>query len=116
MLKVALGAAMLVAAGSAMAWPADQVSDPFGAGAISRSSYTGVQPRLQAMVDKGDRRPEVLLNLAAIRMGQDHAADAQALYREVLAQPNVDLQTMRGTAWSHDIARRGLANPRVAAR
>ena len=58
---------------------------------------------------KGDRRPEILLNLAAVQVGRQDADDARALYDMVLSQPNIDMLTPRGPAWSHDIARRGLA-------
>lgn len=117
MIKSILVASALFASGPAMAWPADKVADPYGAGAIAQESFDAVQPRLVAAYERGDRRPEVLLNLAAIRSQQANRGEARALYREVLDQANVDMATLRGTAWSHDIARTGLAmDARLAAR
>ena len=115
MLKPILVAAALFASGSAMAWPADSVADPYGANAIAAARADALQDRLVARYDRGDRRPEVLLNLAAIRTQQNHRGEARALYKMVLDQPNIDMATLNGSAWSHEIARRGLARDQALA-
>ena len=105
----ACAAALAASATPALAaWQAAEIADPYGAGAITRGSYDGIERRLSAAYLRGDRTPEVLLNLAAIRIKQQDLAGAQRLYREVMVQPNVDLTTPGGTAWSHAIAERGL--------
>lgn len=96
--------------GTALAIPVSDGPDTFGARAIARGETDGIETRLASAVSRGDRRPEVLLNLAAIRAGQSDVLGADRLYRMVLAAPNVDMATLAGTAWSHDIARRGLAS------
>ena len=117
MMKILLAGAALVVSAQAMAWPETRLADPYGANAIADARFTGVQDRLVAAYERGDRRPEVLLNLAAIRTQQAERGQARALYREVLDQPNVDLATLKGSAWSHEIARRGMAmDAQLAAR
>lgn len=81
----------------------------YAANAIVRGDYSTASQTLWSAFGQGDRRPEVLLNLAAVQVGRQDADDARALYGMVLSQPNVDMTTPRGTAWSHDIARKGLA-------
>ena len=55
------------------------------------------------------RRPEVLLNLAAVYARTDRAAQARQLYDDVLTSEPVALQLADGrTTSSHDIAERGL--------
>ena len=111
-LILAVAAAALVPA-QAAPWPAAGSVDPFAASAIAAGRYDAAAARLDAAYARGDRSPEVLLNLAAVRLQTRDEAMAQALYRAVLAQPNADMLTDSGTAWSHDIAQRGLA---IAAR
>ena len=62
-----------------------------------------------SFLKKGDRSPEVLLNLAAIRLGEKRGAEARDLYKAVLDQPNVDMATLSGNATSHEVAQRGMA-------
>ncbi len=88
--------------------PSPSIADPYGAGSISRGRFAAVERRLQVAYDRGDRSTELLLNLAAIRLKDSDGQGAQALYRQVLSQPNVDLATLTGNAWSHDIARRAM--------
>jgi hypothetical protein len=89
--------------------PSPTLADPYGAGSIVRGHYSGVEQRLQAAYARGDRDVELLLNLAAIRLKERDMASARALYDQVLAQPNIDMATLTGSAWSHDIARRATA-------
>jgi thioredoxin-like negative regulator of GroEL len=102
-------AALAVAPATAATWATDEVSDRYAAGAILQGNYSAASQRLFSALSRGDRRPEVLLNLAAVQVGRQDADDARALYAMVLAQPNIDMRTAAGTAWSHDIAQRGLA-------
>ena len=113
--KIGLAAAALAMAGPALAWPSNGVEDPYGARSIANGRIAPVEQRLADAFRRGDRAPEVLLNLAAIRMTQGQTSAAQQLYGMVLAQPNVDMATLNGSAWSHEIARRAMANPQVAA-
>jgi len=113
--KIALAVAALAAAGSAAAWPTGGVEDPYGARSIAVGRIGSVEQRLADAFRKGDRNPEVLLNLAAIRLTQQRTAAAQQLYAMVLQQPNVDMATLKGSAWSHDIAQRAMTSPQVAA-
>lgn len=103
-----LSAAILAMSSPALAGPTP-VADPYGAGSISAGRYASIARKLEAAYQRGDRSVEVLLNLAAIRLQQSKAHEAASLYREVLAQPNVDMATLSGSAWSHDIARRALS-------
>lgn len=101
-------AAVLAMASPALAQPTP-VADPYGAGSISAGRYSSIEKKLEAAYQGGDRSLEVLLNLAAIRLRQKDSPGAETLYREVLAQPNVDMATLNGNAWSHDIATRAMA-------
>jgi len=108
MFKVVLAGAALALAVPALAQPTE-VADPYGAGSISKGRYTAVERKLQAAYEKGDRSPEVLLNLAAIRLQEKRATEARDLYKAVLNQPNADMATLNGAAGSHEVAQRGLA-------
>lgn len=55
-------------------------------------------------------RPELMLNLAAVYARTGRAAQARALYVDVLDAPAVDLDLPSGDfTSSHDVARNGLA-------
>jgi len=108
-IELVLGAVALLAPASAMAWPQAVIADPYGARSIVHDDVGSLQPRLAAAVAKGDRKPEVLLNLGAIYARQNNPSAARAMFQMVLDQPNMDMATLKGTAWSHDLARRGLA-------
>ncbi len=106
---------LLAVATPAFAQPND-VADPYGAKSISIGRYGTIAKKLETAYQNGDRSSEILLNLAAIRIKQNDLQGAEKLYREVLAQPNIDMDTLNGTAWSHDIARRALSVTAVAAK
>ncbi len=108
--QLILASAALAFAVPAAASPAGVV-DPYGARSIANGRYDSVEQRLTEALRKGDNRPEILLNLAAIRMQEGDRGNAEAFYRLVLAQPNVDMATLNGSAWSHDIARQALSSP-----
>ena len=114
MRKIVLAVTVLVAIASpAVAQPSD-VPDPYGAKSISIGRYGTIAKKLEAAYQHGDRSTEVLLNLAAIRITRKDFQGAESLYQEVLAQPNLDMDTLNGTAWSHDIARRALSTALAA--
>jgi thioredoxin-like negative regulator of GroEL len=110
-IKALLLTAALVGAvpATAATWATDEVSDRYAATAILQGNYSHASQRLWTAFGHGDRRPEVLLNLAAVQVSRQDADDARALYAMVLAQPNIDMRTPNGTAWSHDIAQLGLS-------
>jgi thioredoxin-like negative regulator of GroEL len=107
-------AALVTLASPAFGQPAE-IPDPYGAKSISIGRTDTIARKLEAAYQRGDRSTEVLLNLAAIRIQQKDLKGAETLYQEILAQPNTDMDTLNGSAWSHDIARRAMATA-VAAR
>jgi hypothetical protein len=111
-----LVAVAAAAPAAAATWQTQDVFDPYGAAKIQRGQYDGVEKKLAQAYARGDRSIEVLLNLAAIRAQEQNTLAAHSLYREVLAQPNADMLTLTGTAWSHDIAQRGISDAVMAAR
>jgi Tfp pilus assembly protein PilF len=113
--QILLSAAALAAAAPALAGPTAGVEDPYGARLIAKGRTAQAEARLETAFRKGVREPEVLLNLAAIRMTQRQPAAAQELYGLVLRQPNADMATLKGNAWSHEIARLAMAHTEVAA-
>lgn len=108
MFKFVLVGAALAMAAPVLAQPTE-VADPYGAGSIAKDRFGHIERKLEAAYQKGDRTPEVLLNLAAIRLKQGRAEDARTLYKAVLDQPNLDMATLTGSAWSHELAQRGMA-------
>ena len=108
MIKLILAGAALALAVPALAQPTE-IADPYGAGSISKGRYSMIERKLEAAYQKGDRSPEVLLNLAAIRLQEKRPTEARDLYKAVLNQPNADMATLDGGAWSHEIAQRGMA-------
>ncbi|WP_294391188.1 hypothetical protein [uncultured Sphingomonas sp.] len=104
---VLAAASLLGSSAMATTWASDEVADRYGAAAIQRGDFR-MEPRLNTAFENGDHRLEVLLNLAAMRMYQQEDGSARQLYEMVLAQPNIDMTTPHGTAWSHDIANRAL--------
>lgn len=107
------GAALMMLASPVFAQPAE-IADPYGAKSISVGRTGTIAKKLEAAYQRGDRSTEVLLNLAAIRIAQQDMQGAQSLYQEVLSQPNVDMDTLNGSAWSHDIARNALSTAMAA--
>lgn len=116
MIAAAVLVGVLAGAPATAAWPTTEMVDPYGADAITKGRYDHVEKRLETAYSKGRRSVEVLLNLAAIRLEERDGDAAQTLYRQVLAQPNADMLTVTGTAWSHDIARPGLRQVSVPVR
>lgn len=102
------GLSLLVMAGLA-ASPAF-AKDRTGYTAIAAGNLSQAEATLSAERAIFPRRPEVLLNLAAVYARTDRVAQARALYDDVLASEPVSLDLANGgTTSSHDVAQRGLA-------
>lgn len=113
-LLVPLVATLLASAATAapppLEWLTSDVGDPYGAASIQQGRYDAAEKRLAQAYVRGQRAPELLLNLAALHARAGRGNAAQGLYREVLDQPNISLVTLSGTRWSHDVAQTGLGS------
>jgi thioredoxin-like negative regulator of GroEL len=116
MRSLIIASLLAVTATPAFAFPTTAVPDPYGAHAIARGDHARMEPRLAQAFAKGDRSPEVLLNLAAIQMKAGQPGTAHDLLRMVLDTPNTDMATLNGSAWSHDLARRAMSSQQLATR
>ena len=77
---------------------------------IAMGDLHGAEATLLAERRIYPRRPELMLNLAAVYQQTGRSAAAQDLYRQVLARPDVSLLMPSGAARSsHAIAERGIA-------
>ncbi|HEX8446551.1 MAG TPA: tetratricopeptide repeat protein [Sphingomonas sp.] len=112
MIRLLGGALLLSVAGAALA------ADPVAFQAIAAKDLTGAARQLETELAAGSNEPGVLLNLAHVYRQTARDVDADALYRRVLATPNVQMATPDGNpAWSHTLAKRALArNAQFAAR
>lgn len=104
---------VLAAAPFALAAPPAQAQredgDPIAGTAIVRGDLAGAERKLTAELRRNPGAPELLLNLAAIYAQTGRAAEARALYREVLAQRDVQMDLSRDRiATSHSVANKGL--------
>lgn len=106
MAMLTVAAAMIPGAMIAMAASAQERT---GYTQIASGDYARAEQTLVAERRIFPQKPELMLNLAAVYQRTGRSADAQALYADVLAQPNMlmDVAADR-TAGSHDIARAGL--------
>lgn len=78
---------------------------------IAAKDYARAERMLIAERRASPERPELLLNLAAIYRQTGRAAEARALYAEVLDRPAVALDMLSGrTVSSHDVATTSLAS------
>ncbi|WP_375271749.1 tetratricopeptide repeat protein [Sphingomonas sp.] len=85
-------------------------ADRTGYEAIAAGNLSKAERTLSAERAIFPRRPEVLLNLAAIYARTNRTAQARALYDDVLAAAPVALEVADGcTLSSHDVAQRGLS-------
>ena len=92
-------------------------------GATAASAQTGTSYQLMAkgryavVIDRLERQraakadtPEATLNLATAYARTGRLAEARVLYQQVLTEPAIDLDMLRGDATtSHQVARQGLA-------
>ncbi|WP_083672094.1 hypothetical protein [Sphingomonas montana] len=84
-------------------------ADPVAFQAIAQGKLDRAEKTLVAQVAAGSAEPGVLLNLAHVYRQTARAAQAETLYRRVLAEPNVQMARPDGSpAWSHTLATVGL--------
>jgi len=102
----------------ALAAAATAALSPTGAAAQERSGYAQIasgdfaaaRAVLEAESRTYPRRPDLLLNLAAVNGRAGRAGEARALYRDVLARADAPMDLPDGrVASSHALARAGLA-------
>ncbi len=83
--------------------------DNYAATNITAAKYDAAMARLEQVVRQDALDETALLNLALVYRHKGRMSDATKLYRRVLAQENVQLDTVDGKPrWAHDIARAGL--------
>jgi thioredoxin-like negative regulator of GroEL len=104
----ALIAASLVATTTAIA------RDHLGYTAIQAGDFSTAERIITAERRIYPRMPELMLNLAVVYAHTGRAAEARALYRDVLGQPEVMLDTPSASVSSYAVAKAGLAQPTLA--
>lgn len=86
-------------------------ADRNGTRAIVAGDYTTAEQTLLAERRIFPRRPELMLNLAAVYRQTGRDAEARALYAEVLRRDDVLMDMLdQRTATSHAIAQSGLTH------
>jgi len=100
---------LLAAAPFAAAVPAQAQDSAVASTAIEQGAYDEAEAKLLSELRIHPKRPELLLNLAAVYAKTGRTAEARALYDRVLAQDEVlmDLASRR-TVGSHAVAHTGL--------
>lgn len=111
MMLVTLGAAL-----AATAAGAQTQEQRYGFDAIQRADLTAAEARLSAERLAQPKEPSVLINLAHIYWKTGRTAEAEALYRQIMANENVLMLTgSRDKIWSHQLAQKGLDRARLMA-
>ncbi len=88
---------------------AGQPVDNYSANAVMAAKYSVAITTLSGDLVRNPRDESALINLAIALRRTGRVAEAQTLYRRVLALEEVELDTVNGTAMSsHEVARRGL--------
>ncbi len=106
-------AVTVVLAGPAAAQTQEQ---RYGFNAIQRADLAGAEARLQAARLEQPNEPSVLINLAHVYWKTGRTAEAETLYRQVLANQNVLMLTgANQQLWSHQLAQKGLDRARQMA-
>lgn len=78
---------------------------------IAAKDFARAERMLVAERRASPGRPELALNLAAVYLHTGRAAQARALYAEVLNRPATELDMLSGkTVTSHDVASTALAS------
>jgi len=76
---------------------------------IAAGDFAGARSALEAESRTYPRRPDLMLNLAAVDVRSGRLTEARDLYRSVLARPDTGMDLPNGAvASSHDLARTGL--------
>jgi len=108
-LVIAILAAVPLACGSSAAL-AQQPVDNYEAVALSAGDYSRAIPALEARLRADPTDESLLLNLAMAYRKSGETAKADLLYKRVLFQEDVVLNGAGGVqAWSHDLAKAGMA-------
>lgn len=88
----------------------------YGFNAIQRDDLAGAEARLIAQRAEEPNEPSVLFNLAHVYSKTGRTAEAETLYRQIMADSNVLMLTgSNRQIWSHDLAQRGLDRARQIA-
>lgn len=105
-----IASALLVASVTMIGGAANaQSPNAYGYDQIAAKNLKAAETRLVAQRAAEPNEPSVLLNLAYVYKKTNRAAEAQALYDAVLAQPDVLMALGSGKpAWSHTLAMKGL--------
>lgn len=83
--------------------------DNYAARPIMAAKYDVAMAKLERVVREDALDESALLNLALVYRHKGRLRDATTLYRRVLAQENMLLDTVDGPPrWAHDVARVGL--------
>ena len=111
---VVIGLVGAAVAGSAAS--AQTQEQTYGYNAIQRDDLAGAEARLIAQRLAEPNEPSVLINLAHIYSKTGRVEQAEALYRQIIANENILMLTgSRQQVWSHQLARRGLDRARMMA-
>lgn len=88
----------------------------YGFNAIQRDDLAGAEARLIAQRAEEPNEPSILINLAHIYSKTGRFEQAEAMYRQVLANENVLMLTgSNRQLWSHQLAEKGLDRARQMA-
>jgi Flp pilus assembly protein TadD len=100
--------ALLVAAPLSIAAAADPV-DNYAVNDITKARYASAIEQLERDYARRPSDESILLNLALAYRHAGRQAEAETLYRKVLAMQDYELDTIGGKpVWAHDVARRAL--------
>ncbi|WP_375396817.1 tetratricopeptide repeat protein [uncultured Sphingomonas sp.] len=90
--------------------------DRIGYAQIRAGDYSAAERMIQAERRIYPNKPELLLNLAVVYNRTGREKEASTLYRRVLAQPEVMLDTATDSMSSYAVARAGLGQTDFASR
>lgn len=108
-LVISILAAVPLACGLSAA-QAQQPVDNYEEVALTAGKYASAIPALEANLRADPTNESLLLNLAMAYRRSGEAAKADVLYKRVLFQEDVVLNGAGGVqAWSHDLAKAGMA-------
>ncbi len=88
--------------------------DRMGYTAIQAGDFSTAERIITAERRIYPKMPELMLNLAVVYSHTGRVAEARALYRDVLAQPEVMLDTPSASVSSYAVAKAALARPQLA--
>ena len=88
--------------------------DRMGYTAIRAGDFSTAERIITAERRIYPKMPELMLNLAVVYTHTGRTAEARSLYQQVLAQPEVMLDTPSASVSSHAVAKAALAQPTLA--